>query len=241
VKICGQCDFVYLENPPDYDDLQSDFPWEKTMKTERERRKAAEPIFQGIADMTKPIGRKFKQDKLTPLSRRYFASGSVVVDVGCGKGHHVKRLGELGFVPCGVEISKALAETASSQAATFGGRVVVSNAVDGLDQFPDRSFAGAILISFLEHESNPSPLLRKLRQKLVTGGKIIIKVPNFGSWNSFLRGARWCGWRFPDHVNYFTPKTLRELVRRAGFALTRFQFKDRFPFNDNMWMVCQAN
>lgn len=241
MKICGQCDFVYLENPPDYEDLQKDFPWEKTIKSERKRRKIAEPFFQSVAGMARRIRRRFKQDKLTPLWKRYFTPGSAIVDVGCGKGEQMRRLGELGFVPCGVEISKALAETASSRTATFGGQVVVSDAVGGLDQFQDHSFDGAILISFLEHESNPLPLLLKLRQKLVAGGKVIIKVPNFGSWNSFLRGARWCGWRFPDHVNYFTPRTLCELVGRAGFTVMRFQFKDRFPFNDNMWMVFQAN
>ena len=221
--------------------MQADYPWEKTIVAERNRRKAAEPVFQGIAKMARWVRRRFKQDKLTPLWRSYFTPGSTIMDVGCGKGDHLRRLGEMGFVPSGVEISKSLAETASPQAVRFGGRIVVSNAVDGLEQFSDHWFFGAILISFLEHESSPLPLLLKLRQKLVTGGRIIIKVPNFGSWNSFLRGAHWCGWRFPDHVNYFTPQTLCELVRRADFSVKRFQFKDRFPFNDNMWMVCQAN
>jgi len=32
-----------------------------------------------------------------------------------------------------------------------------------------------------------------------------------------LRGRRWCGYRWPDHVNYFTPETLGSFLRTHGF------------------------
>jgi SAM-dependent methyltransferase len=240
LKDCGKCGLVYLENPPAYNALQDQWAWEKTSSAERERRRSAEPFVQRLSEFVGYLRHKvFKRDKLSPLARRYFAPGAVV-DVGCGDGKWLQRVGELGFVPSGVEVSDALAKEASAKAAKFGGRVVAGNAVDGLEQFTDSTFTGAILISFLEHESNPLALLVKLRRKLVAGGRMIVKVPNFGSWNRFFRGARWCGLRFPDHVNYFTPRTLREIIRRAGFKIVRFSLKDRFPFSDNMWAVCQS-
>jgi 2-polyprenyl-3-methyl-5-hydroxy-6-metoxy-1,4-benzoquinol methylase len=240
VKHCGQCGFVYLENPPDYSALQEQWAWEKTSSAEKARRKSAEPLFQGLARFAHYFRwRILKRDKLTPLLRRYFLSGPVV-DVGCGRGLCLRRLGELGFAPHGVEVSSALAEMASAHAAPFGGRVVAANAVDGLGQFADHQFTGAILISFLEHESNPLPLLTRLRSKLAQGGRMVVKVPNFGCWNRAVRGARWCGFRFPDHVNYFTPRTLREMIQRAGFKIIRFSPLDRFPLSDNMWAVCQT-
>ena len=241
LKDCGQCGLVYLENPPAYSALQDEWAWEKTSSAERERRRAAEPVVKGLSEFVSHIRHDiFKRDKLSPLLRDYIAPGAVV-DVGCGQGRWLRRVGELGFAPYGVEVSDVLAKEAASHAADFGGRVVAGNAVDGLDQFADNTFTGAILISFLEHESNPLPLLVKLRRKLAAGGKVIVKVPNFGCWNRLVRGARWCGLRFPDHVNYFTPRTLREMVRRAGFKIVRFSLRDRFPFSDNMWAVCQSN
>ena len=240
LKVCGGCHLVYLENAPDYSALRTEWSWEKTCRAERKRRVAAEPVLQWLSRQIRFLRQRiFRRDKLTPLVRRYFAPGAVL-DVGCGKGAALARLGRLGFKPYGVEVSDALAGEGSSQAAAFGGRVVAGNAMQGLDEFPDGTFSGAILISFLEHESNPLPLLTKLRRKLIPGGKIIIKVPNFGSWNRAVRGARWCGLRFPDHVNYFTPATLREFIRRAGFRIMRFSLRDRFPLSDNMWVVCQS-
>lgn len=240
LKDCRRCRLVYLENPPDYDELQKQWSWEKTFAAEADRRLAAEPLFQRLALFAKRARQRLlPRDKLAALARRGMARGPVV-DLGCGGGRTLRRLGELGFIPFGVEISTALAEEASPAAAAFGGRVVVGNALDGLEQFPDGTFTGAVLISFLEHESRPLPLLLKLRAKLVRGGRSIIKVPNFGCWNRRVRGARWCGFRFPDHVNYFTPRTLLELVRQAGFQVVRFAARDRFPLSDNMWMVCQT-
>jgi hypothetical protein len=82
--------------------------------------------------------------------------------------------------------------------------------------------------------------LTKLRRKLKSGGALIVKVPNFACWNRLVRGARWCGLRFPDHVNYFTPRTLWDMLKRAGFRVARFSLRDRFPLSDNMWVLCRT-
>ena len=68
-------------------------------------------------------------------------------------------------------------------------------------------------------------------------GVAIIKVPNFSSINRRVMGSRWCGFRFPGHVNYFTPASLRSMVEDAGLSAVGVGFFDRFPLSDNMWMV----
>jgi hypothetical protein len=49
-------------------------------------------------------------------------------------------------------------------------------------------------------------------------------------------GRRWCGFRYPDHLNYFTPKTLVALAAKAGFE-TGFGLTGRLPTSDNMWAI----
>lgn len=34
-------------------------------------------------------------------------------------------------------------------------------------------------------------------------------------------GAKWCGFRFPDHVNYFSSRSLRSLAEGVGLAYVR--------------------
>ena len=114
-----------------------------------------------------------------------------------------------------------------------------NNAVDGMDEFDADLFDGIMMRAFLEHETEPVRLLDKARRVLRAGGRIIIKVPNYGCVNRVVRGKRWCGFRFPDHVNYFTPLTLKRLVKETGYRVLRFGALDRFPFSDNMWMVIE--
>ena len=66
---------------------------------------------------------------------------------------------------------------------------------------------------------------------------IVIKVPNYASINRSVRGPKWAGFRWPDHVNYFTPSTLRKMADKAGFGIRRMGLADRFPLSDSMYAV----
>ena len=93
--------------------------------------------------------------------------------------------------------------------------------------------------SYLEHEINPQDVLKGALRVLKKGGLAIIKVPNFNCWNRHLRQNNWCGFRFPDHVNYFSPQTLKKIVLDSGFSIYRFNLADRSPLSDNMWMIVE--
>jgi hypothetical protein len=80
------------------------------------------------------------------------------------------------------------------------------------------------------------PVLENLRRVLAPNGFAVVKVPNYGSLNRKVMGVRWCGFRYPDHLNYFTPKTLRAMAAKAGFQ-TRFALTGRLPTGDNMWAL----
>ncbi len=111
------------------------------------------------------------------------------------------------------------------------------SAIDGLAAIDEGTVSGIIMRSFLEHEAQPADLLARALRALRPGGAAIIKVPNYASVNRRVLGQRWCGFRFPGHVNYFTPATLRDMVEAAGFRVVRFGLFDRFYLSDNMWMV----
>ena len=91
--------------------------------------------------------------------------------------------------------------------------------------------------AFLEHEMHPLETLRAAARVLRPDGRLILKMPNYASINRRVRGARWCGFRFPDHVNYFTPASLRAMVQAAGLRVVRMHVSDRLPTSDNMWLV----
>ena len=171
------------------------------------------------------------------LVERYALPG-LVVDLGCANGPLGDELGEK-FVPIGVEISSDLAQLADTAFKKRGGYAINAPGLAGLKTFPDDYFSAATLRSYLEHELNPKEVLKELFRCMVKGGIAVIKVPNYGSVNRMVTGSRWCGLRFPDHLNYFTPSSLRKMAVECGFRVRRFNFIDRLPTSDNMWMIIE--
>jgi SAM-dependent methyltransferase len=238
LKNCAKCGFVFLENPPDYAELEENFAWEKTSAAEEERRATERPFARRLSRGFRHFRQRvLKRDKLLTLLNEQLPRGKVL-DIGCGGGGVLSRLPER-FEPHGIEISRALAAQADALAQARGGHVVQASAIVGLTQLAPDSMDGALLSGFLEHETQPALLLRELRRVLRPGAPVIIKVPNYGCINRTVRGAKWCGFRHPDHVNYFTPASLIQLARDCGYRIARCTLGDRWPLSDNLWAVLQ--
>ena len=229
---------VYLENPPAYEELEEDLAWEKTFVTEQGERRKRSPFLYALGRAPKAaLQRLTKRNKLMRLVGEYIKSGNIL-DVGCAGGHTLAELPNT-YTPFGIEISAELSSVAAAAFEPRGGRVVRADALRGLKEFPDAYFSGVIMTSFLEHDAMAKETLIATGRVMRYGARLIIKVPNYASWNRHIRGNRWCGFRFPDHVNYFTPATAERMLKDAGFRLSTPSLSDRMPTSDNMWLVAR--
>lgn len=91
LKQCAETGFVYLENPPGYESLKHDFPWEVTHKLEADRRRAREPILYAFSTALKKFrGRYLKRNKVRDLCLSLIQKERLqpvqVLDLGCGWG-----------------------------------------------------------------------------------------------------------------------------------------------------------
>ncbi len=240
IKKCSRCGFVYLENCPPYEALSVEYAWEKTSHLEKVQRTTREPNKQVASNALKHFRRRIlKRRKLGTLIERYFLPGKVL-DIGCAGGGTLNSL-DTKFTPYGVEISEELAHKAMLAVQRRGGEVVHTDAISGVRQFDANTFSGIIMSAFLEHEMEPKTLLQEACRVSATKGRVIIKVPNYACLNRVVRGSRWCGFRYPDHLNYFTPASLATMCRDCGFNIRQFGFFDRHPLSDNMWIVLEKN
>ena len=250
---CTETGMVYLANPPDYESLVEEFAWEKTYAAEKDSRKKREPVVAFLSGAVKALRRKIRpRDRivteacaaLVRLNAKTGESRPLIADVGCGIADKSVAIAELSQardqihpLPVGIEISRGQAKVVEEVLAPFQGYCLQDSAIEGLKRMEAGSVDLVLLCSFLEHEIHPLPLLRQCNRVLKPEGRVIIKVPNFGSLNRRIRGPRWCGFRYPDHVNYFTPETLQRIIRKADLRVCRMNFFDTMPTSDNMWAI----
>ncbi len=234
---------------PTYAKLESEFAWERTSHEERLRRRTRAPWMARVSAFSKSVRSTISpsRNKIASMAlASLFGRGRTtlsVLDIGCARGALLLNLYEhcaeagLSLVPSGIEVSREQAVAAQRAMSSVGGKVVFANALEGIHTFEDNSLDLVIMCSFLEHECRPLACLKAVHRVLASDGQALIKVPNFSSWNRWVRGKQWSGFRFPDHVNYFTPKTLKRLACEAGFDVARQTILDRFPLSDNMYAI----
>jgi SAM-dependent methyltransferase len=110
----------------------------------------------------------------------------------------------------------------AERARSVPGVEIVTTSIESLPA--DTRFDLIILFQVLEHIGEPVKLLNECAKRLQHGGKLIINVPNFASWQSRFAGPKWLHLDVPRHLNHFTPESIAETLGRAGLKLDQLRF-----------------
>jgi SAM-dependent methyltransferase len=153
-----------------------------------------------------------------------------LLDVGSGRGDLGSVLGRRGWQVIGLDPSpEAVAEARSRGVASEQGTLT-----DVDDRLADGSFDVVVFQHSLEHVAEPADDLAAARRLLKPGGRVIVSVPNFASWQRRRFASFWFHLDLPRHRSHFTPNGLQEALGRAGFAhveTTTSTSADGFPMS----------
>ena len=84
--------------------------------------------------------------------------------------------------------------------------------------FAPGSFDVVTMWDVLEHVADPPAFLRRASALLREGGYLFVNVPDLESWAARLFGRRW-PLLLPEHLNYFTRKSLTTCAEGAGLRV----------------------
>ena len=76
--------------------------------------------------------------------------------------------------------------------------------------------------------------------RLAPGGRVIVNVPNFASWQSRFAGAKWLHLDVPRHLVHFSPGSLATAFAAAGLKLCRLGYAS-FEHDPYGWVESALN
>ena len=200
VVVCDGCGFAYADGIPDQ--AAFDRYYREMSKYEYAQRGGAESEYDQrrlsvIADL---------------LAARLPSRNARILDIGCASGRLLANLRERGFASVtGLDPSPSCAATA----AKLYGVDVRAMTLEALAATGER-FDVALMVGVLEHLRDLGRAFDQLRTIVPPSGLLFVEVPDVTAF------ADWDNAPYQDfsteHINFFSPVSLRNLMRVHGFS-----------------------
>lgn len=135
-----------------------------------------------------------------------------LLDVGCGHGFMCYAAKLRGLTATGVDLdsdAKRIGET------HLGVKIISGTIAD----VAEHHFDLVTEIMTLEHVLEPAKHVALIKERLDDSGLYAGSVPNIDGVYARLRGRNWYHLAPPEHLNYFSTKTLKQFLQNAGFDI----------------------
>ncbi len=169
----------------------------------------------------------YKTNKMElELVQKYKASGKIL-DVGCGPGLFLYLARNSGYSTLGVELSERMGNWGTKHLDID----VNIGYFEDID-FENERFDIVMMWDLLEHLSDPLLYLEIASRVMKDDAYIFGQIPNYDglvnkvkTWADLagLRKKKWSHFGLPQHIYWFTPKTMGMLIRKAGLELVEVQ------------------
>jgi 2-polyprenyl-3-methyl-5-hydroxy-6-metoxy-1,4-benzoquinol methylase len=188
---------------------------------ENEEVRAYEEFHQGVIDLS---------DDHFMFLRSYEgkADGLKLLDIGCANGSFIYKAKKLGFDVYGIDVDSKSIQTAREK---FGLKNVYNMSLDEFVEYAKREGLKFDVITFfqvLEHQTDPSGFIQKVKELLNPGGKVVGAVPDRD--RGFAEFTRiWSNYDFPPHhFMWFNKKALENIFLTNSFKVRVSKLKLSF-------------
>jgi len=194
---CGACGFVFAQAIPSMEEL--------------------EKHYEGYSrnDYLSPITIK-RYNELLDYFEQFRKTGKLI-DVGCGIGYFLEEAKKRGWEVYGTEYTDEAIKICEAKG------IIMKKGVLNPADFEASSFDVITSFEVLEHINNPQQEIENFNTILRSGGLVYLTTPN---WNSLLRYRLKAAYNvitYPEHLSYYTKKTIAKLFQSKGFKRHKIQ------------------
>ena len=194
---CGNCSFVFSSRIPNEKELVDFY--------------GQYPIAESLSAITKK-----RYDEWLAEFEPYRKTNNIL-DVGCGDGYFLQSARDKGWNVYGTEFTTRQVENCKAKG------ISMHQGVLDVANYEPEFFDVIVSIEVIEHINNPNTELQKFNTLCRKGGAVYVTTPNFNALSrNYLKGT-WNILAYPEHLSYYTKKTLCFAFQRNGFKVENFQ------------------
>jgi 2-polyprenyl-3-methyl-5-hydroxy-6-metoxy-1,4-benzoquinol methylase len=206
ISRCNACGFCFTDPRPS--------PEESARYYESDKYVSHSRTSEGLTNYLFHRARRYTLGSKKRLIRKY-ASGSNMLDYGCGTGAFLSVMKAAGWNTRGIEPNPIARNHAAEQ---YGLEVYDETA---LESIPDNTLDAITLWHVLEHIYPMKDRIHTFHKKLKKDGTLIVAVPNMNAYDAKHYGPYWAAYDVPRHIYHFTPESMVRLFTDSGFSYRR--------------------
>lgn len=146
-----------------------------------------------------------------------FVENGKLLDIGCSWGGYLYKMKSFGWDVYGLELNKKAVEFARNE---LGLNNIKNGFIEDIS-FENNFFDVINMSMVLEHLHDPLNALSKANLWLKTGGQLILSVPDISGFEARLFKDKAYTLHVPQHLNHFTPRTIRFFLGKTGFKIEK--------------------
>ena len=186
---CRSCSFVFSSKKPSDEDLKAFY---------------SNYGFEGDPYFS-PITAKRYSELLNEFER--LGSKGPIHDAGCGFGFFVETAQSMAWEASGSELSSRAVASCKKRGLNVEERADISSG----------PFQVVTSFELIEHLYDPKKYVESIKKQLLPGGLLYITTPNFNGLSRYLLKEKYNVINYPEHLCYFTPKTIHQVLSEMGF------------------------
>ncbi len=202
---CQDCSLIITNFSPDKNFYQDFYKKDYFIQGENKR------SYDDYSTEKKSLNQTFKC-RIDSLSIKKESQGNAL-DFGCAYGYFLQQMPS-SWNKFGIEISSHAAQKAKKNNPDASIKIgkLESNT------FPREKFDLITMWDVIEHLNNPKQDLKIIFDLLKGSGRFALSTGNVNSLLAKILGKKWHLYNPPQHLSYFSPKTIKTLLSSIGFS-----------------------
>jgi 2-polyprenyl-3-methyl-5-hydroxy-6-metoxy-1,4-benzoquinol methylase len=188
---CSKCNFVFTQRIPTFQEFEYTY------------RKYGRNAYLS------PITIKRFNELLDEFEKH--RKTNKILDVGCGEGAFLIEAQKRGWEAHGTEYGENTYQRCLSKG------IKMQKGILEPSNYEKGSFDIITSFEVIEHINNPREEINNISSLIRPGGLFYCTTPNFNALGRFLLNKNYSILHYPEHLSYYTPKTLTHLLEQFHF------------------------